>query len=246
VTAGISDTSAAAPLIFGAAENNTEWAATLQPLTIFFDSWISDAEYVELRANPWQIFQPIRRNLWAQSAAGGATTIDLTAAAFGFTAAAPQLAFSTALTAAGLTTAAQSVQTRLTTALTAAALNFTANAITLSGALVIALEAAALNLTTNAVQPALALALSAAASNLVANSVQPSVAIRLAAGTLTFTAQAITIIQNTLIELTAASLRFTALAVDVSGAVVTTVLRTLRTLRGFAMGRRPLDSGERS
>jgi len=82
---------------------------------------------------------------------GSSTTINLTAANFGFTAQAPQARLSTALSTASLSTAAQSVQTSLTTALTAAALNFTAQAITTIRDTLIELTAATLRFTAKAI-----------------------------------------------------------------------------------------------
>lgn len=100
-------------------------------------------------------------------AGGGATTIELLAASFGFSPQAIQPRLAMALTTPSFGFTAQVVQPKTTVGLTAAAFNFVAHALTVGSNTLIALTAAAFAFAGQAIQTALWIHLSTAAFGLI-------------------------------------------------------------------------------
>ena len=89
-----------------------------------FDRILSPTLIKELSIDPWQIFAPKERNTFV-SVAGGATIIDLTAAALNFTPQSTQNVLTASLTAGASSFTPQDTQNALAAPLSAGALSFT-------------------------------------------------------------------------------------------------------------------------
>jgi hypothetical protein len=187
------------------------------------------------------------------AAGGGGTVIDLTAAAFEWTANALQpssllrptaalfawsanaLQLSTIarLSAATFTFTAQAIGVAANTAvqLTAATFEWTANVIDVVVAGALQLTAATFAWSANALQLSTIARLSAATFTWSAKALQFATIARLTAAAFTFTANAIEVIRDTAIQLTSAVFRFSAKTVEVTGAITAISNWIMRTRR---------------
>lgn len=166
-----------------------------------------------------RIFAPQQHNIWVP-VAGGATVIDLVAAALGFTPKTSQLDLTNRLSTASLNLTPQPTQSSLVARITAATFDFVANAITVTTsttATIIDLTAATFGFVAQSTRLSLQNNLAAASFDLAALPVTNRLAVKMTTALLTFAAQPT---QNLLrLGLTAASLRFVARAITVTGAI---------------------------
>jgi len=116
-----------------------------------WDGILPSAQRREWIEDPFSFLQRPKKPVFFGASAGGATVIDLTSAAFGFTGNSNQPAVRSSLTQASFDFTANPIQPKTTVGLTAAAFNFTANAINLGGQTIIDLSRASFNFTANAI-----------------------------------------------------------------------------------------------
>jgi hypothetical protein len=197
---------------------------------IVFEGSLSDAEVASYYANPWQIFAPLPRRIWAPAAAGGPNvTVALTGQAVTASAGTLGLSSAVAVSGAAVTVSAGTIVPSLSMALAGIVANASTGTVVQSAA--IALTGAAVTVSTGTLTYSagsnISVALTGQAVTVSAGTVIPSVALALAG-------QAVTASAGTLAP---------GVAVAASGQAVTASAGTLVQSRTIALSGLAVTAG---